>query len=42
MARRYVVPKKNKRPIIIIASEGEGRNTEKCYFGNFSNEWFKN
>lgn len=36
MARRYVVPKKNKRPIIIIASEGEGRNTEKCYFGNFS------
>lgn len=36
MARRYVAPKKNKRPIIIIGSEGEGRNTEKCYFGNFS------
>ena len=36
MARRYVAPRKNKRPIIIIGSEGEGRNTEKCYFGNFS------
>lgn len=37
MARRYVAPRKNKRPLIIIGSEGEGRNTEKCYFGNFSN-----
>ena len=37
MARRYVAPRKSKRPIIIIGSEGEGRNTEKCYFGNFSN-----
>ena len=32
MARRYVAPKKIKDR----GSEGEGRNTEKCYFGNFS------
>ena len=36
MARRYVGPNRKKRPIIIIGSEGEGKNTEKCYFGNFS------
>ena len=36
MARKYIKLKK-KKPLIIIGSEGEGKNTEKCYFGNFSN-----
>lgn len=35
MARRYIKSKK-KKPLIIIGSEGERGNTEKCYFGNFS------
>ena len=37
MARRNL-GRKNKKPLIIICSEGEGKNTEKCYFGNFSNK----
>ena len=36
MARQYVKLKK-KKPLIIICSQGQGRNAEKCYFGNFSN-----
>ncbi len=36
MARQYLKHKK-KKPLIIICSEGQGKNAEKCYFGNFSN-----
>ena len=36
MARKNLKQKK-KKPLIIICSEGEGKNTEKCYFRNFSN-----
>ena len=36
MDRQYLKHKK-KKPLIIICSEGQGKNAEKCYFGNFSN-----